>query len=140
MGERERVRYFGQRCRICHEPRSNFADLKVESITSSVVSISLKESVRKIQEETRSLTSANQIPSLNFLTFTFTMPVAIKIKHAGKSYDLEVDTSAPATVFKEQIYHLTGVPIDKVKVVVKGGMLKVGTSSHLICRHSSYQS
>ncbi|GAA5846356.1 hypothetical protein JCM5353_005260 [Sporobolomyces roseus] len=52
------------------------------------------------------------------------MPVAIKIKHAGKSYDLEVDTSAPATVFKEQIYHLTGVPIDKVKVVVKGGMLK----------------
>ena len=59
------------------------------------------------------------------------MPVPIKIKHAGKSYDLEVDTSAPATVFKQQIYHLTGVPIDKVKVVVKGGMLKVRTSSRI---------
>ncbi|GAA6018668.1 hypothetical protein JCM11491_001253 [Sporobolomyces phaffii] len=52
------------------------------------------------------------------------MPIAIKIKHAGKTYDVEVDTSAPATVFKEQLYQLTGVPTDKVKVVVKGGMLK----------------
>ncbi|GAA5878193.1 hypothetical protein JCM16303_002879 [Sporobolomyces ruberrimus] len=52
------------------------------------------------------------------------MPVPIKIKHAGKSYDLDVDTSAPATVFKEQVFTVTGVPIDKVKIVVKGGMLK----------------
>jgi hypothetical protein len=56
------------------------------------------------------------------------MPLAIKIKHAGKTYDLEIDTSAPATVFKEQLYQLTGVPTDKVKVVVKGGMLKVRRS------------
>lgn len=53
------------------------------------------------------------------------MALAIKIKHAGKTYELEVDTTAPATVFKEQIYHKTGVPVDKVKVPVKGGMLKV---------------
>ncbi|GAA5844735.1 hypothetical protein JCM3766R1_005261 [Sporobolomyces carnicolor] len=52
------------------------------------------------------------------------MALAIKIKHAGKTYELEVDTTAPATVFKEQIYHKTGVPVDKVKVPVKGGMLK----------------
>ena len=53
------------------------------------------------------------------------MTLPIKIKHAGKTYDLEVDTSAPATLFKDQIYQKTGVPVDKVKVPVKGGMLKV---------------
>ncbi|GAA5995023.1 hypothetical protein JCM5350_005877 [Sporobolomyces pararoseus] len=52
------------------------------------------------------------------------MTLPIKIKHAGKTYDLEVDTSAPATLFKDQIYQKTGVPVDKVKVPVKGGMLK----------------
>lgn len=57
------------------------------------------------------------------------MALPIKIKHAGKAYDVQVDTSAPATVFKEQIYQLTGVPTDKVKVPVKGGMLKVRTHS-----------
>lgn len=49
----------------------------------------------------------------------------LTLKHAGKSYTLpDFDPSAPATVFKDQIYRLTGVPADKVKVPVKGGMLK----------------
>lgn len=51
--------------------------------------------------------------------------LSVKIKHAGKSYDLELDTSAPAPIFKQQIHQLTGVAPDKCKVVVKGGMLKV---------------
>ncbi|GAA5864767.1 hypothetical protein JCM1840_004892 [Sporobolomyces johnsonii] len=52
-------------------------------------------------------------------------PFPIKIKHAGKTYDVpEFDPSAPATVFKSQIHQLTGVDPAKVKVVVKGGMLK----------------
>lgn len=51
--------------------------------------------------------------------------LAIKIKHAGKSYDVVVDTDASAVAFKEQIFQLTGVEPAKVKVVVKGGMLKV---------------
>ncbi|KAL8279698.1 hypothetical protein RQP46_008011 [Phenoliferia psychrophenolica] len=50
--------------------------------------------------------------------------IALKIKHAGKSYDLTVDTAASALAFKEQIFQLTGVDVAKVKVVVKGGMLK----------------
>lgn len=49
----------------------------------------------------------------------------LTLKHAGKSYTLpDFDPAAPATVFKDQIYRLTGVPADKVKVPVKGGMLK----------------
>ncbi|GAA5975056.1 hypothetical protein JCM21900_002097, partial [Sporobolomyces salmonicolor] len=52
-------------------------------------------------------------------------PFPIKIKHAGKTYDVpDFDPSAPATVFKSQIHQLTGVDPAKVKVVVKGGMLK----------------
>ncbi|CEQ42763.1 SPOSA6832_04620 [Sporobolomyces salmonicolor] len=52
-------------------------------------------------------------------------PFPIKVKHAGKTYDVsDFDPSAPATVFKSQIHQLTGVDPAKVKVVVKGGMLK----------------
>ncbi|ORY72928.1 hypothetical protein BCR35DRAFT_307467 [Leucosporidium creatinivorum] len=48
----------------------------------------------------------------------------LKIKHAGKSYDVTVDLDAPGLAFKQQIHQLTGVEPAKVKVVVKGGMLK----------------
>lgn len=50
--------------------------------------------------------------------------LAIKIKHAGKTYDVAVDLSAPGAHFKQQIFELTGIEPSKVKVVVKGGMLK----------------
>ena len=36
--------------------------------------------------------------------------IALKIKHAGKTYDVpDVDTGKPGSAFKEQIYQLTGV-------------------------------
>lgn len=54
--------------------------------------------------------------------------IPLKLKHAGKSYDVEVDTSAGGLVFKHQIHHLTGVDPSKVKVPVKGGMLKVSST------------
>lgn len=41
-------------------------------------------------------------------------------------YDVSLDPSQPATAFKQAIYERTGVPIDRQKVMVKGGMLKVG--------------
>ncbi|KAK4049975.1 deubiquitinating enzyme [Microbotryomycetes sp. JL201] len=50
--------------------------------------------------------------------------VPIKIKHSGKQYDATVDLDLPGRAFKEQVHQLTGVEPDKVKVVVKGGMLK----------------
>ena len=54
------------------------------------------------------------------------VPFSLTLKHAGKAYPLpDFDPSNSALAFKDQIYHLTGVPADKVKVPVKGGMLKV---------------
>lgn len=55
--------------------------------------------------------------------------VPVKIKHSGKTYDAEIDLTQPGRAFKEQVHTLTGVDPDKVKVVVKGGMLKVSAST-----------
>uniref|UniRef100_A0A0D9V1W9 Ubiquitin carboxyl-terminal hydrolase n=1 Tax=Leersia perrieri TaxID=77586 RepID=A0A0D9V1W9_9ORYZ len=37
---------------------------------------------------------------------------------------IEIDTSQPPTVFKTQLYTLTGVPPERQKIMVKGGILK----------------
>ena len=56
----------------------------------------------------------------------------VKIKHAGKVYDdVELNTDAPASIFKQTVYERTGVPVDRMKVMVKGGVLKV-TSKNFI--------
>lgn len=60
----------------------------------------------------------------------------LKLKHAGKSYDVTVDLAASGLVFKHQIHELTGVDPAKVKVPVKGGMLKVRSHCKLWCRRS----
>ncbi|KAF3911231.1 hypothetical protein ABW20_dc0108680 [Dactylellina cionopaga] len=54
-----------------------------------------------------------------------TIPVIVK--HSGKKYDLELDTSLPGEVFKMQIYSLTGVEPERQKVLIKGGQLKDDT-------------
>lgn len=51
--------------------------------------------------------------------------IDVVCKHAGKTYPITVDLDAPGLAFKQQIHQLTGVEPAKVKVVVKGGMLKV---------------
>jgi hypothetical protein len=38
--------------------------------------------------------------------------------------DLEIDTTQPPLVFKTQIFSMTGVPVERQKIMVKGGMLK----------------
>lgn len=50
----------------------------------------------------------------------------VHIKHAGKVHDVQLDINQPPTVFKDAIYQVTGVPPERMKVMVKGGMLKVG--------------
>jgi ubiquitin carboxyl-terminal hydrolase 14 len=45
--------------------------------------------------------------------------VPIKIKHQGKVYDLEVDTSATGEILKMQIYSLTNVEPENQKVLAK---------------------
>ncbi|THH05676.1 hypothetical protein EW145_g4618 [Phellinidium pouzarii] len=50
---------------------------------------------------------------------------SVKIKHAGKVLeDFPLNTDAPPSVFKQIIYERTGVPTDRMKVMIKGGVLK----------------
>ncbi|KAK7688677.1 hypothetical protein QCA50_008215 [Cerrena zonata] len=51
-------------------------------------------------------------------------PLSVHIKHAGKVYDVQLQTDQPPTVFKDAIYQVTGVPPERMKVMIKGGMLK----------------
>lgn len=38
---------------------------------------------------------------------------------------MEIDTTQPPYVFKCQLFDLTGVPPERQKIMVKGGLLKV---------------
>ena len=49
----------------------------------------------------------------------------VHVKHAGKAYDVQLDPDLPPAVFKEAVYQATGVPPDRMKVMMKGGVLKV---------------
>ena len=52
-------------------------------------------------------------------------PLKVHIKHAGSKHDLQLDTEKPPLAFKEAVYQCTGVPVDRMKIMVKGGVLKV---------------
>ena len=58
-------------------------------------------------------------------------PLAVKIKHAGKVHDVDLDVDVPPAAFKDAIYQKTGVPPDRMKVMIKGGILKVRSMSML---------
>ncbi|KAF9450746.1 cysteine proteinase [Macrolepiota fuliginosa MF-IS2] len=51
-------------------------------------------------------------------------PVAVHVKHAGKTYDIQLDPDLPPAIFKDAVYQVTGVPVERMKVMVKGGVLK----------------
>lgn len=51
--------------------------------------------------------------------------IPVSVKHAGKTHQLDLNTDVPATVFKQDVYQVTGVPPDRMKVMIKGGVLKV---------------
>lgn len=59
----------------------------------------------------------------------------VHIKHAGKTHDVVLDTDRPPVVFKDAIYQLTGVPPERMKVMIKGGMLKVRLLNTHPCFH-----
>jgi ubiquitin carboxyl-terminal hydrolase 14 len=54
-------------------------------------------------------------------------PLAVHVKHAGKIHDLPLDPDQPPSVFKDAVYQVTGVPPDRMKVMIKGGVLKDDT-------------
>ena len=53
-------------------------------------------------------------------------PLTVHVKHGGKTHDVQLDPDRPASVFKEAVYQVTGVPLERMKVMIKGGILKVG--------------
>ncbi|KIM61831.1 hypothetical protein SCLCIDRAFT_1178973 [Scleroderma citrinum Foug A] len=53
--------------------------------------------------------------------------LAVHIKHAGKVYNVTLDPDLHPNVFKEAVYQVTGVPPDRMKVMIKGGILKDDT-------------
>ncbi|TIA93624.1 hypothetical protein E3P99_00107 [Wallemia hederae] len=56
--------------------------------------------------------------------------IPVSIKHAGKKYDLELNTQSTGLDFKNAIHALTGVAPQRQKVMIKGGMLKDDTDMH----------
>ena len=65
----------------------------------------------------------------------------VQVKHGGKTHKLLLSTDAPPTAFKQTVYESTGVPMDRMKVMIKGGMLKVSilsrstsTTAHMVDR------
>ena len=52
-------------------------------------------------------------------------PIGVHIKHAGRVHDVQLDIDQSPTVFKDAVYQVTGVPSERMKVMVKGGILKV---------------
>lgn len=72
--------------------------------------------------------------SYSTCSLTATMaPLAVKIKHAGKIHDVQLDPDQSATVFKDAVYQVTGVPLERMKVMIKGGVLKVCLSYLYAC-------
>lgn len=48
----------------------------------------------------------------------------VSIKHAGKVHEgLELDPTKPGSVFKQTVYEKTGVPPDRMKVMIKGALI-----------------
>ncbi|XP_059457328.1 ubiquitin carboxyl-terminal hydrolase 7 isoform X2 [Corylus avellana] len=51
--------------------------------------------------------------------------ITVSVKWQKEMFkDVEIDTSQPPYVFKCQLYDLTGVPPERQKIMVKGGLLK----------------
>lgn len=61
-----------------------------------------------------------------FLNFCFFLKIffPVKIKWNKETYDLELDTNESPSVFKAQIFALTGVSTDRQKVMFKGSVIK----------------
>lgn len=51
------------------------------------------------------------------------MSLVISIKNAGKTYEIELGDSDTGAVFKQKIQDLTQIPIERQKILVKGGKL-----------------
>ncbi|KAJ7042913.1 hypothetical protein C8F04DRAFT_56589 [Mycena alexandri] len=95
----------------------------------TVTAISDAACVRRVPRTAKlfSLKPRPSSPSLISLSSHPMAPISVNIKHSGKSYTLNLDPDLPAKAFKEEVYQVTGIPVDRMKVMVKGGVLKDDT-------------
>lgn len=77
-----------------------------------------EEGVQSQTYQNKALDYASILVSLSI------MALNVAIKHAGRAYDVKLDPSLPPSAFKQSISEVTGVPVDRLKVMIKGGMLK----------------
>ena len=49
---------------------------------------------------------------------------SVQVKWKRGMYEVEIDTTQPPSLFKMQLFSLTGVPPERQKILVKGGTLK----------------
>ncbi|KAL1925549.1 uncharacterized protein VTP21DRAFT_432 [Calcarisporiella thermophila] len=55
-------------------------------------------------------------------------PIRVHVKWSGRKFeDIELNTDEPASLFKMQLFSLTGVAPERQKIMIKGGMLKDDT-------------
>eukprot|EP00891_Asterochloris_glomerata_P004495 jgi/Astpho2/4495/e_gw1.00067.112.1_t len=54
----------------------------------------------------------------------------VQVKWQKNTYDVEIDQDQPPSIFKQQMFSLTGVPAERQKISVKGGMLKDDADWH----------
>lgn len=70
--------------------------------------------------------------------------LAVSVKWQKEVFpDVEINTSLPPYVFKCQLFDLTGVPPERQKIMVKGGLLKVlrnyANLSEYLCSNIPYE-
>lgn len=53
--------------------------------------------------------------------------IAVVVRHQGKKYDIDVDVSEPGSIFKFQVYSVTGVQPENQKILIKGKQVKDDT-------------
>lgn len=51
------------------------------------------------------------------------MPITVSIKNAGKVHEIELAEDATGLVFKQKIQEITQIPVERQKILVKGGKL-----------------
>ena len=67
-------------------------------------------------------------------------PIRVKFKHAGKVYDdenLVCDTDQPPIEFKKAVYERTGVPLERMKVILLYIIMYMYVESHYSQLHCS---
>ncbi|WVQ97776.1 hypothetical protein IAU59_004890 [Kwoniella sp. CBS 9459] len=56
------------------------------------------------------------------------LPCKVQVRHSGQTREIEIDVSKGPLAFKHAIYEITGVPVERMKVMVKGTVLKDNTN------------